>query len=144
MQAAAADELPAPIAAAIKAMAVRAGGGATPPDLSGPPQNLREYDPEWGRAFYYGTVAASCDHARMLAGVRTPVLFTHHFRKMDEETGTLMGAISDLQAARVRELVAAAGQPVRYLSFPTMAHSMHGQDPALFTSTVAGWAATLP
>ena len=31
-----------------------------------PPQNLKEYDPEWGRAFWDGTVAASCDHARML------------------------------------------------------------------------------
>jgi pimeloyl-ACP methyl ester carboxylesterase len=143
LQAAADDELPGPIAAAIKAMAVRSGGGATPPDLSAPPQNLREYDPEWGRAFWSGTVAASCDHARMLAGVRTPVLFTHHFRKIDEASGTLMGAISDLQAARVRELVAAAGQPLSYQSFPAMAHSMHGQDPALFARTVTEWAATL-
>ncbi len=31
-----------------------------------PPQNLKEYDPEWARAFWSGTVAASCDHARML------------------------------------------------------------------------------
>ena len=43
-----------------------------------------------------------------------------------------MGALSDLQAARVRELIAAAGQPLDYQSFPTMGHSMHGQDPALF------------
>jgi pimeloyl-ACP methyl ester carboxylesterase len=140
MQAAAAAELPGPVAAALKAMANRVSGAAAP---SEPPQNLREYDPEWGRAFWSGTVAASCDHARMLAGVRVPVLFTHHFRKVDPETGTLMGAISDLQAGRVRELVAAAGQEIRYESFPDMAHSMHGQDPDLFARTVTQWAATL-
>jgi pimeloyl-ACP methyl ester carboxylesterase len=140
MQAAAPAELPGPVAAALKAMATRAGGAAAPGE---PPQNLREYDPEWGRAFWSGTVAASCDHARMLAGVRVPVLFTHHFRKVDPETGTLMGAISDLQAGRVRELVAAAGQEIRYESFPDMAHSMHGQDPDLFARTVTQWAATL-
>ena len=40
----------------------------TPPDE--PPQNLKEYDPEWGRAFWTGTVAASCDHERMLRAVQ--------------------------------------------------------------------------
>ena len=76
-----------------------------------PPQNLKEYDPEWGRAFWTGTVAASCDHARMLKAVKVPVLFTHHFRHVDEATGFVMGAISDLQAGRVRALVEEAGQP---------------------------------
>ena len=45
-----------------------------------PPQNLKEYDPEWGRAFWTGSVAASCDHERMLRSVKVPVLLTHHFR----------------------------------------------------------------
>lgn len=142
MQAAAAAELPASIAAALKAMAATSGPG-TPPGPSQPPQNIKEYDPEWGRAFYSGTVAASCDHARMLASVRVPVLFTHHFRAIDGETGRLMGAISDLQAGRVREIIAAAGQQVSYMSFPKMAHSMHGQDPALFARTVTEWSLTL-
>ena len=35
----------------------------------GVPQNLKEYDPEWGRSFWSGTVAASCDHERMLRSV---------------------------------------------------------------------------
>jgi hypothetical protein len=39
-----------------------------------PPQNLKEYDPEWGRSFWTGTVAASCDHERMLRSVKVPVL----------------------------------------------------------------------
>ena len=109
----------------------------------GVPQNLKEYDPEWGRAFWTGTVAASCDHAAMLASVRVPVLFTHHFRNIDEATGTLMGASSDLQATRACELIRAAGQPVDYQSFPDMGHSMHGQDPQLFADTLTAWAATL-
>jgi hypothetical protein len=71
---------------------------------------MKEYDPEWGRAFWTGTV----------------------------------GAISDLQAARVRELVEGAGQPFEYQSFPQMTHSMHGADPALFARTVTQWASALP
>jgi pimeloyl-ACP methyl ester carboxylesterase len=109
-----------------------------------PPQNIKEYDPEWARAFWTGTVAASCDHARMLARVKAPVLMTHHFRMVDEKTGHLMGAMSDVQAQRACELVRAAGQQVDYQSFPTMGHSMHGQDPELFARTLVAWATTLP
>jgi pimeloyl-ACP methyl ester carboxylesterase len=105
----------------------------------GPPQNLKEYDPEWGRAFASGTVAASCDHARMLASVSVPVLLTHHFRMPDEDTGGVRGAMSDLQAKRVRELVAQAGQPIEYVSLPTMGHSLHGQDPTQFARILSEW-----
>jgi hypothetical protein len=108
-----------------------------------PPQNLKEYDPEWGRVFATGTVAASCDHARMLSSVNVPVMLTHHFRMIDEATGALVGALSDLQAARARALIGAAGQRVDYRSFPTMGHSMHGQDPKLFRDTLVEWAETL-
>ena len=111
-----------------------------PPAGGEPPKNLKEYDPEWGRAFWTGTVAASCDHERMLRSVKVPVLFTHHFRRVDEETGFLMGAISDLQAKRVLELLGDAGVAVDYRSFETMGHSMHGQDPELFTGTLVDWA----
>ena len=89
-------------------------------------------------------MAASCDHERMLASVTVPVLFTHHFRRVDEATGTLLGAISDLQAARARELVEGAGQRFDYRSFPEMPHSMHGADPALFARTVTEWASAWP
>lgn len=111
---------------------------------SEPPQNLKEYDPEWARAFWEGSVAAGCDHARMLASVRVPVLLTHHFRMIDAATGQLMGALADVQAAHARALLAAAGCAVDYQSFPTMGHSLHGQDPRLFTDTLVRWAATLP
>jgi pimeloyl-ACP methyl ester carboxylesterase len=133
MLAAAPRELPAWIAALFSAMAG--------PE---PPQNLKEYDPEWGRAFWTGTVAASCDHARMLACVKVPVLLTHHFRRVDETTGELLGALSDVQAARARALLASTGRSVDYQSFPTMGHSMHGQDPRLFADTLTRFASTLP
>ena len=51
---------------------------------------------------------------------------------------------SDLQAERVRQLVTGAGQPLCFRSFPTMGHSMHGQDAALFVATVAEWADAEP
>jgi pimeloyl-ACP methyl ester carboxylesterase len=133
MQAAAPRELPPWLAALFSAVAA--------PE---PPQNLKEYDPEWARAFWTGIVSASCDHARMLASVKVPVLLTHHFRRVDEATGQLMGALTDLQAARVRELVAAAGCRIDYRSLPAMGHSLHGQDPALFTAILTEWAASLP
>ncbi|HZO60274.1 MAG TPA: alpha/beta hydrolase [Solirubrobacterales bacterium] len=110
----------------------------TPPEE--PPQNLKEYDPEWARAFWTGTVAAACDHERMLEAVKVPVLFTHHFRRIDEDSGVLMGALSDVQARRALDLLADAGVPVDYRSFDRMGHSMHGQDPRLFTDTLVDWA----
>ena len=106
-------------------------------------QMLREYDPEWARAFVTGAVSASCDHGRMLAAVKCPVLFTHHFRWVDEETGTRVG-LPEEQAARVRELITATGQRLVYKSFPEMGHVMHAIDPALFARTLTEWAATLP
>jgi len=108
-----------------------------------PPQHLKEYDPEWGRAFWTGSVGAGCDHARMLSRVKVPVLLTHHFRHVDESTGFVMGALSDLQAARVRELIAACGRAVDYRSFPAMGHAMHQQDPRLFTDTLFDWVDSL-
>jgi pimeloyl-ACP methyl ester carboxylesterase len=107
-------------------------------------QMIKEYDPEWARAFLTGAVGASCDHTRMLAAVKCPVLFTHHFRWVDQETGTLVGALSDQQAARVSELIAGTGQPFVYKSFPDMGHPMHSLDPALFARTLTEWAVTLP
>jgi pimeloyl-ACP methyl ester carboxylesterase len=133
MVAAAPRELPSWLAALFSAM-----------PSSEPPQNLKEYDPEWARAFWTGTVAASCDHARMLASVKVPVLLTHHFRKVDDVSGDLLGALTDTQATRVRTLVESAGVAIEYQSFPAMGHSMHGQDPALYARTLEAWAATLP
>lgn len=49
----------------------------------------------------------------MLSAVKVPVLFTHHFRLVEEETGALMGAISDLQARQADKLITAAGQRPR-------------------------------
>lgn len=107
------------------------------------PQRLKEYDPEWARAFWEGSVFARCDHARMLASVKCPVLYTHHFRHVDEKAGYLFGAASDIQANRACELVASSGQRIDYKSFPKMGHSMHGEDPKLFTQLLIEFEATL-
>jgi len=109
-----------------------------------PPQNLREYDPEWARAFVEGTVAASCRHERMLASARVPMLLTHHSRHVDEATGRLMGALTDLQARRAGELIKGAGQPFDYVSLPDAAHAMHEAQPERFATVVRDWAGTLP
>ena len=108
-----------------------------------PPQNIKEYDPEWARAFSTGAVGLNCDHSRLLGSVKVPVLFTHHFRQMTDD-GWLIGASSDLQAERALALLRATGQPITYLSFPRMGHSMHGQDPELFVKTLTEWAWSLP
>ena len=109
-----------------------------------PAQNMKEYDPEWGRAFWEGTVAQSCPHETLLSQVKVPVLFTHHARHVIPETGNLMGALSDLQAAKVKELVAAAGVALDYVSLPDAAHAMHAADPERFAKVVADWAKRLP
>jgi hypothetical protein len=48
----------------------------------------------------------------MLRAVKVPVLLTHHFRNVDADSVLLMGALSDVQAARVRALLAEARVPV--------------------------------
>ena len=105
-----------------------------------PPQNLKEYDPEWGRAFWTGTVAASCDHERMLRSVKVKsVLLTHHMRNVNETTGVLLGAMTDQQAERVRDLLTDAGVAVDYRSFSEVGHSMHGERPDLYVDTLLDW-----
>jgi len=116
-----------------------AGGGGLEP-----PQMLKEYDPEWGRAFLEGTVGQSCPHERMLSHVKVPVLFTHHGRAVDPATGQLSGALSDLQASKVKEIVTAAGQPFEYVSLPDAAHAMHQTEPARFAQVLSAWAKKLP
>ena len=119
-----------------KAMLAMAGFGEEPS------QTLKEYDPEWARAFITGTGTIGCDHDRMLKQVKVPVLFTHHFRHVDD-SGMLLGAASDLQVARARQFIEAAGQPFVYRSFPQMGHAMHRLDPELYVATLKEWAQTL-
>lgn len=109
-----------------------------------PSQELKEYDPEWGRAFWAGTIAASCDHDRMLRSVKVPaVLLTHHMRNVSPDHGFLFGAMSDQQAARAEALLAGAGVAVTYRSFPDVAHSMHGTRPDLYVETLVDWVGSL-
>jgi pimeloyl-ACP methyl ester carboxylesterase len=108
-----------------------------------PPQALKEYDPEWGRSFWTGTVAASCDHERMLRSVKVPsVLLTHHMRITDD-AGHLLGAMSDQQAQQVQALLTGAGVAVDYRSFPDCGHSMHGDRPELYVETLLDWVGSI-
>jgi len=116
---------------------------AMPPSAE-PVQRLKEYDPEWARAFSEGTVAASCPHEIMLAQVKTPILLTHHARRIDPESGTLIGAISDFQVARAKELVTGAGQRFDYVDAPDAMHVMHDTNPARFAAALRDWAGKLP
>lgn len=126
----------------------RMGGGvsltaaAPPAGPSEPPQNMKEYDPEWGAACWSGSISAGCNHETMLKNVRCPVLFTHHMRQVTPD-GYPFGAISDVQVAHVKKLIEGAGQPFTYLSFPEMPHSMHGANPELYAKTVREWVAGL-
>ena len=109
-----------------------------------PPQNLKEYDPEWGRSFVEGTVAQSCPHETMLSRVKVPVLLTHHARVTFPDTGNLLGALSDIQAAKACDLVRAAGATIDYVSLPDAAHAMHSAQPERFATVVADWISGLP
>jgi pimeloyl-ACP methyl ester carboxylesterase len=140
MQKAVFTELPAWMPEALMTMAPPIDGLGS---FDSPPQNLKEYDPEWGRSFVTGLASAACDHATMLENVKVPVLFTHHFHRYDETTGVSMGAISDLQVRRVEEIVTAAGQAFTYRSFPDKPHVLHMYEPELYASTLVDWVSTL-
>lgn len=109
-----------------------------------PPQNLKEYDPGWARAFVEGDFARNCRHETMLSAVKVPVMLTHHRRVVDPTTGNLLGALSDLQAMKAVELLEAAGVRVTYESLPDASHPMHNADPARFVALLRQWATALP
>jgi pimeloyl-ACP methyl ester carboxylesterase len=121
--------------------ASKASGGAIP---SEPTQTMKEYDPEWAKAFVTGSVGASCDHARMLTHVKCPVLFTHHLSRTDQETGKMGGAATVYQADQMERIIKSTGQPFTRIAIPNMGHQMHGIDPPLFVSTLLDWVKTLP
>lgn len=133
-------ELPVWLARGLAGMATT---GDRPPNPDVVPQNMREYDPEFGHAFYSGTATSTVSHERMLAAIRVPTLLTHHFHEVDTETGAVLGALTDQQATRARELVTGAGQRFEVRDLPGMAHQMHQQDPGLFADIVDEFAATL-
>ena len=120
------------------AFRARFGGGTEPT------QQLKEYDPEWAKACFEGTISASCDHAKMLSSVKCPVLFTRHGKFLTTISGTLMGAVADEQMVQIEKLIKGTGQPFTFHAFPKMSHSMHGQDPALYVKTILDWEKTLP
>ena len=109
-----------------------------------PPQNMKEYDPEWSRVFWEGTVGKSCPHDLMLAQIKVPVLLTHHMRFVDPSSGSLLGAMSDLQAQKAMDVMKTAGAQAEYQSLPDAAHAMHQADPPRFAGIVQDWVQRLP
>lgn len=137
MHQAMAHELPSWIAKALTS--IMADTKTAP--FMGPAPELKEYDPEWGDAFWNGRVALTCAHEGMLKHVKVPVLFTHHFRRVDGDSGNLVGALSDNQLNNVQRLVESTGNTFTYRSFPKMPHSMHEYDPVCYVTTVTEWLA---
>jgi pimeloyl-ACP methyl ester carboxylesterase len=113
--------------------------GKVYPQQPEPPQNLKEYDPEWGRACWEGTFVGNARTESFLSQAKVPVLLTHHARLIDPETGVFLGALSDQQATKAGELIKAAGAAFTYRSFPKAAHAMHATEPAVYASTMKEW-----
>ena len=80
----------------------------------------------------------------MLANVKVPVLFTHHFHPRDEESGMELGALSDFQADRVRQLVTGAARTSPTARSRACRTRTYRHQPELYARTVTEWAATLP
>jgi hypothetical protein len=95
------------------------------------------FGPDFPKAFLSGTATINCDHAQMLRKARVPVLFTHHFRKVNPTDGTLMVWVSDPQVDQARRLIEAAGQRFEYHSFPEVGHFLHVENPALYAAHLA-------
>jgi pimeloyl-ACP methyl ester carboxylesterase len=113
------------------------------PTPAQPPQHLLEYDPEWARAFWEGSMSLNCPHERMLSQVKVPVLMTHHIRFIAPQSGELLGALSDFQAQKVQDLIKSAGMRIDYVSYPDAMHVMHGNDPERYVKTLVNWAGSL-
>lgn len=137
MHQAMAHELPSWVAKALTS--IMADTKSAP--FMGPAPELKEYDPEWGDAFWHGRAALTCAHEGMLRHVKVPVLFTHHFRRVDGDSGNLVGALSDGQVQQVQRLVQGTGHSFTYKSFPKMPHSMHEYDAVCYVTTVTAWLA---
>lgn len=135
MHQAMANELPSWVAKALTN--IMADTKSAP--FMGPAPELKEYDPEWGDAFWSGRVALTCHHENMLKHVKVPVLFTHHFRRVDPDSGNLVGALSDTQIQHVKRLVEGTGNSFTYRTFPKMPHSMHEYDPVCYVTAVTEW-----
>jgi nucleoside-diphosphate-sugar epimerase len=80
-----------------------------------------------------GTVGPHVDRA--LAARREPA------RVLARDAGHARAALP--ADTDIRDLVTKADQPFQVISLPEMVPSMHGQDPQLFTSLLAGWARRL-
>ncbi|MFH8342947.1 hypothetical protein [Streptomyces sp. AM6-12] len=61
----------------------------------------------------------------------------------DPDTGQLMGAMTDLQAAQARRLLESTGQPVTFAPLDAP-HTMHEPMAQQYVDMITGWIKTLP
>ena len=109
-----------------------------------PPQNLKEYDPEWGRAFWTGTVAAVV-RPRADAAQRQGRRCCSPTTSASSTTrpACCSGRCPTSRPQRVQELLTEAGVARRVPLVPDVGHSMHGTGPELYVDTLLDWTATL-
>ena len=106
-----------------------------------PPQNLKEYDPEWAGVLDGDRLAWGARMIRMLTAVKGPVLFTHHFRMVDEQSGYFW--VAHLRSAGrtggERDLVDCSRPPlrVRVVTVDGLIHSAVGR--VQFVNTLTSW-----
>lgn len=100
-------------------------------------RGFSSYDPAFSRGFLDGAFDAGFDHADALARVRCPTLLIHANWFVSQEHG-LVGAMTDRDAARVRELVPRC----RYLSLPS-GHVVHQEQPKVFVRELERFAASV-
>ena len=109
-----------------------------------PPQNLKEYDPEWGRAFWTGTVAAvvrpradaaqrqgarCCSRTTCASSTRPPA--------------SCSARCPTSRPSGCRRSSPEPASRCEYRSFPDVGHSMHGDRPDLYVETLLDWVTSL-
>lgn len=102
-----------------------------PPLINEIYRRLDRYDPAFGEAFYTGRWHDGFDHADALARLDVPTILIHADWRLDPRDGTLLGAMTDDDAARASSLNTAI--ELRRIH---ATHAVHFAKPRLFTSVL--------
>ncbi len=116
-----------------------------PIDIGWLPMQLRvliksfsTFDPNFTRAFIDGSACASIDHTAVLKAVRCPMLLLHADWFIQPGTGLLLGAMSDDDVRRTRELA-----PQCDYRRIRSGHSIHIEKPRIFIAELLRFAEEL-
>lgn len=121
---------------AATALALRGQGKAIrwwymPPLINEIYRRLDRYDPDFGEAFYTGRWHDGFDHADALSHLQVPTILIHADWRLDPRDGTLLGAMTDDDAARASSLI--HGGDLRRLH---ATHAVHFAKPHLFNTVL--------